>query len=333
MTPSTLWVFMKIRLFYFSFALLALASVSFSENQATSKKPLDREIAVTFDDLPAVSTQRDIGTWKEITTKLLKTILSNRIPAIGFVNENKLISEGQRDEARVGLLRMWINAGLELGNHTYSHRSLNTAPLDEFESDAIRGEQTVQALLAENGKKLRYFRHPFLHTGRSLETKKAFESFLGGRGYRIAPVTIDNSDWIFARAYDNAHDAKDDRAMKQVADAYVPYMERKIDYWERQSVALFGREIKQILLVHANSINADHFDDMARMLRNRGYRFITLDEALKDNAFTSADTFTGAAGISWIHRWAITRGVSKDFFKGEPATPEFVMKLAGVTSE
>ena len=324
---------MKIKLLYFSFALLALVTVSFSANQGTSKRSLDREIAVTFDDLPAVSTKRDIGTWKEITTKLLKTISSNRIPAIGFVNENKLIPDGQHDEARVALLRMWIAAGLELGNHTYSHRSLNSTPLEEFESDTIRGEETVSRLLREKGKKLRYFRHPFLHTGRSLETKKAFESFLGGRGYTIAPVTIDNSDWVFARAYDNARDANDNRAMKQVADAYVPYMERKIDYWERQSVALFGREVKQILLVHANSINADHFDDMIRMLRKRGYRFITLDEALKDTAFTSPDIFTGAAGISWIHRWAITRGVSKDFFKGEPVTPEFVMKLAGVTSE
>jgi len=324
---------MKIKLVYFSFALLALVTVSFSAHQGTSKKSLNREIAVTFDDLPAVSTQRDIGTWKEITTKLLKTFSSNRIPAIGFVNENKLISDGQRDETRAALLRMWINAGLELGNHTYSHRSLNNTPLEEFESDTIRGEETVTGLLTEKGKKLRYFRHPFLHTGRSLETKKAFESFLAGRGYTIAPVTIDNSDWVFARAYDNAHDAKDERAIKQVADAYVPYMERKIDYWERQSVALFGREVKQILLVHANSINADHFDEMVRMLRKRGYRFITLDEALKDNAFTSADTFTGASGISWIHRWAITRGVAKDFFKGEPTTPEFVMKLAGVTSE
>ena len=324
---------MKIKLLYFSFALLALVTVSFSANQGTSKRSLDREIAVTFDDLPAVSTKRDIGTWKEITTKLLKTISSNRIPAIGFVNENKLIPDGQHDEARVALLRMWIAAGLELGNHTYSHRSLNSTPLEEFESDTIRGEETVSRLLREKGKKLRYFRHPFLHTGRSLETKKAFESFLAGRGYTIAPVTIDNSDWVFARAYDNARDANDNRAMKQVADAYVPYMERKIDYWERQSVALFGREVKQILLVHANSINADHFDDMIRMLRKRGYRFITLDEALKDTAFTSPDIFTGAAGISWIHRWAITRGVSKDFFKGEPVTPEFVMKLAGVTSE
>jgi len=68
-------------------------------------------------------------------------------------------------------------------------------------------------------------------------------------------------------------------------------------------------------------------------LPKRGYRFITLDEDLKDGAYFSADTFTGTGGISWIHRWAITRGVSKDFFKGEPTTPEFVMKLAGVTSE
>jgi len=315
--------------------LLVLTTTPFASGRQTqtSHVATQREIAVTFDDLPAVSTQRDIATWKEITNKLIKTISSNRIPAIGFVNENKLISDGRRDEARAALLRMWINAGLELGNHTYSHRSLNNTPLEEFESDTIRGEQTVTGLLTEKGKKLRYFRHPFLHTGRSLETKKAFESFLAGRGYTIAPVTIDNSDWIFARAYDNARDASDDRAMKQVADAYVPYMERKIDYWERQSVALFGREVKQILLVHANAINADHFGDLVRMLRKRGYRFISLDEALKDSAYASADTFTGAAGISWIHRWAITRGVAKDFFKGEPVTPEFVMKLAGVTSE
>jgi len=299
----------------------------------TSHPTTQREIAVTFDDLPAASTRRDIRTWKEINTNLLKTISSNRIPVIGFVNENKLLVDGQRDENRIDLLRMWIRAGLELGNHTFSHRSLNNTPLEDFESDVIRGEQTIQSLLAENGKKIRYFRHPFLQTGRSLEIKHQFESFLAARGYTIAPVTIDNSDWIFARAYDNARDAGDQQAMESVGDAYVPYMERKIDYWEHQSIALFGREIKQVLLVHANSINADYFGEMVRMLRKRGYRFITLDEALQDSAYASADTFTGTGGISWIHRWAITRGVPKDFFKGEPTTPEFVMKLAGVTSE
>jgi peptidoglycan/xylan/chitin deacetylase (PgdA/CDA1 family) len=288
---------------------------------------------VTFDDLPVVGTRRDIAAWKEITAKLLMTFTSGRIPIIGFVNENKLLSEGKRDEARVQVLRQWVDAGFELGNHTFSHLSFYNTPLEEFEADVIRGEEVTRSLLAEKGKKLRYFRHPYLNTGRSLENKHKFESFLASRGYTIAPVSIDNSDWIFARAYDNARDAKDPAAMKQVADAYVPYMEQKIAYWEQQSVALFGREIKQILLVHANSINADRFGDLVEMMRRRGYKFITLEEALKDRAYTSEDKFTGAAGISWIHRWAITRGVAKDFFKGEPATPDFVKKLAGVTSE
>jgi len=324
---------MKTRILIITLLLVFSTNPFVSGQGGTSHPATQREIAVTFDDLPAASNRRDIGTWKEINTNLLKTISSNRIPVIGFVNENKLLVDGQRDENRIELLRMWIRAGLELGNHTFSHRSLNSTPLEEFETDVIRGEQTIQSLLAEKGKRIRYFRHPFLQTGRSVEIKHQFEAFLSARGYTIAPVTIDNSDWIFARAYDNARDAGDQQAMKNVGDAYVPYMERKIDYWEHQSIALFGREIKQVLLVHANSINADRFDEMVRMLRKRGYQFITLDEALKDRAYASADTFTGAGGISWIHRWAITRGVPKDFFKGEPTTPDFVMKLAGVTSE
>jgi hypothetical protein len=68
------------------------------------------------------------------------------------------------------------------------------------------------------------------------------------------------------------------------------------------------------------------------MMERRGYRFITLADALTDEAYKSDDTFTGPAGISWIHRWALTRGVKDDFFRGEPRTPAFVMKEAGVAS-
>jgi hypothetical protein len=85
--------------------------------------------------------------------------------------------------------------------------------------------------------------------------------------------------------------------------------------------------------VHANAINADHFKDIIAMLQKRGYRFITLQNALSDKAYASPDTFTGPGGISWLDRWAITRKEPATFFAGEPRTPEFVMKLAGVQSE
>jgi peptidoglycan/xylan/chitin deacetylase (PgdA/CDA1 family) len=252
-------------------------------------------------------------------------------PAIGFVNEGKLAPEGTREAARVALLEAWLDAGMDLGNHTYSHRSLNRIALEEFERDTVRGEEAARALLERRGRKLRYFRHPFLHTGRSLEVKHGFESFARGRGYRIAPVTHDNGEWIFALAYAKAGNAGDAAAQKRAIDSYISYMEAKFDYWERTSRALFSREISQVLLIHANSLNADAYPELARMMTARGYRFVPLAEALEDPAFRSPDTFTGAGGISWLHRWTRTEG--KTPLPGEPVVPKPILDAAGVDGE
>jgi peptidoglycan/xylan/chitin deacetylase (PgdA/CDA1 family) len=313
--------------------ILILAVAACVQTISGGPSPQRREVAITFDDLPVNSTLHDYKSWADITNKLLTTFKRSKTPVIGFVNETKLYSNAQLDPARVALLKAWLDAGLELGNHTYSHHSLNSTALADFESDVLRGETLTRGLMAQRRKQLRYFRHPFLHTGRSVETRDQFVSFLHSHGYSVAPVTIDNSEWIFARAYDNARDTNNLAAMKQVADTYVPYMEAKFAYYENQSRKLFGRDIKQVLLLHANAINADHFKDIVTMLQKRGYKFITLEDALSDKAYASPDTYTGPSGISWLDRWALTRAVPKDFFQGEPRTPAFVMKLAEVQSE
>lgn len=291
-----------------------------------------RYIAVTIDDLPVVSLQRAITVQRRITKNILKHIRKAEVPAIGFVNERKLFQDGKRDEDQIDLLRMWLNGGLELGNHTYSHKSLHNIPIKEYEAEILRGEIITRQLLEKNGMRMRYFRHPYLNTGLNLQVKKDLDVFLRKHEYQIAPVSIDNSDWIFARAYDISIGKKDSKLKMKIGRAYVPYLEAKMHYWERQSVKLFGREIKQILLLHANSINADYFDDVAEMLKKRGYKFITLEESLTDEAYKLPDTFTKRAGISWLHRWALEKG-RENVLPNEPRVPPFVMKAAGLTSE
>lgn len=292
----------------------------------------NRFIAVTIDDLPVVSKQKDLNVRREITRKLLNHIKKAKIPAIGFVNEGKLYANEKRVETEVDLLRQWLDAGLELGNHTRSHMNLHANPLEKYTEDILKGETVTKELLAAKNKQIRYFRHPYLFTGLDLETKQKLGAFLAENNYTIAPVTIDNADWIFARAYDNALEKNDKKLMKQIGDAYVPYLEAKMDYWERQSFKLFNREPKQILLLHANSINADYFDDVAGMLRKRGYQFVTLENALTDEAYKLPDNFTKRAGISWLHRWALDKG-RETVLPNEPKTPDFVLKAAGVDSE
>lgn len=297
-----------------------------------AQKTPQRFVAVTIDDLPVVTTRRDLRTRQEITRNLLKLVKKAKVPAIGFVNESKLYKDEKRVEQEVDLLRAWTDAGLELGNHTYSHVNIANVPLEKYKEEILKGEIVTKELLAAKNRKMRYFRHPYLWTGLSLETKSELGNFLGEHEYTIAPVTIDNSDWIFARAYDNAFDKGDKKLMKDVGAAYISYMASKTEYWERQSVKLFGREIKQVLLLHANYINSEYFGELARMYKKRGYKFVSLDEALKDEAYKLPDNFVRRNGISWLHRWALDKGKG-NVLADEPKTPDFVLKAAGVESE
>lgn len=315
----------------FIFLFAATITIGVYSHYRSSKSAAHREVAITFDDLPVVSARPDIAAHQEITTKLLKSLTSNKVPAVGFVNEDKLLNRGEREAQRVALLRQWLDAGFELGNHTFSHIDLHTTPLSAFEEDVVRGEMVTKALLSEKNMQLRYFRHPYLHTGRDLETKLALESFLARRGYRVAPVTIENSDWTFANAYDQAVERGDKPMMQRIAQEFISSMEREFESYERQSVDLFGHEIKHVLLLHANALNADHFDALARMMKRRGYSFITLEQALTDKAYQSPDTYTGDGGITWLHCWAITKGMEPGSFRSKPTVPDFVMKEARLT--
>lgn len=292
---------------------------------AQSRNPnvsVHRAIAVTFDDLPSAYGNDDLKRMSEVTKTLLQKIKANNVPAIGFVNESKLHGRGELN-ARTALLRMWLDAGLELGNHTFSHINIDNVPLGAYEKDVIRGETVIRKLLAEKGMKLRYFRHPQLHTGPTLEYKKELERFLAARGYTIAPVTIDNNDFMFGALYGDAKASGDRETMKRVADAYVAYMENVFDFFEKLSVESLGYEVKQTLLLHASDLNADHFDDLVLMMKRRGYTFISLEDALKDRAYGLPDA-QAMKGLSWIHRWRLAKGLPLEM---EPSEPEFITRL------
>ena len=167
------------------------------------------------------------------------------------------------------------------------------------------------------GGRPRFFRHPTLNTGRDLATKAAVERFLAAHGYAVAPVTIDNDEYLYALAYDRAR-ARGDRAqMDRLGRDYLRYMAEVFAYYEGLARSVLGREPAQVLLLHANALNADWLDELATMIAGRGYRAVTLDEALTDSVYALPDEYIGPRGPSWLERWARTRGI-------DPGTPPAV---------
>lgn len=309
--------------------LLVFFGCCFGIPAAAARKPV-RTVAVTFDDLPG-SSIRDFAAKRAFNEKLVASVKRQGVPAIGFVNEGQCYDGETFEPSRVEILRLWTDAGFELGNHTRTHGDFNTLSIEDIKRDVTEGEAITRRLLGTTSWTLRFFRHPFLHTGGNAEKKKAIETFLAERGYRVAPVTIDDEDWIFARAYELALMDGDTKLQQRIRDAYVPYLATVFDYYERQSVVLFGREISQILLLHSNQLNADTFDDVAKMLRRRNYRTIPLEAALNDPAYATPDEYHGPAGISWFHRWVLGAGKKQLLVPNEPHSPGFVRVASRLT--
>lgn len=310
-------VSMKIAIF---FSVLAFTVGAFGQT---------RQVCFTYDDLPVVNYGiTDSSYQKQLTDRLVSALVKNHIPAIGFVNERKMYNKGLVNPFQAGLLRTWADHGLDLGNHTFSHPDYNTVTYREFTKDVLRGEILTRKLLQGQGKSLKYFRHPFLHVGDTKAKADSLGDFLKEHKYTVAPVTIDNEDYLFALAYHRANSQKDTALMRQIGADFLSYIEAKVKYYERQSVTLFGREIPQILLLHASLLNADHVDALATLFRKNGYAFVTMDKALEDDAYRTKITVYGKWGISWIDRWAMSMGKKGEFFRGEPETPEYIVELS-----
>jgi len=293
-----------------------------SASAAPSPQP-SRSVAITIDDLPA-SGNMPARELTEMTAKLLGTLREQKVPAIGFVNEIRLFRPGEMDE-RTKALALWLDDGFDLGNHTFSHTSLNQAGLQAWEDDVIQGEPLLKLLLAQHKQKLQFFRHPYLDAGRDLKTRREAEAFLSARGYRVAPVTIDAWDWYFAGVYDEARHRSDTALEAEVVRSYLAYTDAVFAYSERLSHETVGYEPRQILLLHATQLEADHIGDVIELIRKRGYRFITLTEALLDPAYSLPDTYVSDEGRSWLEHWAITQGKPP---QGAPEFPKWVEEKA-----
>jgi beta-lactamase regulating signal transducer with metallopeptidase domain len=288
-----------------------------------------RRVAVTFVALPMVHTWYQPRAEKDLK-QLLASLRANDVHAVGFVNAAQLYEDGALSEWRVGLLRAWLDAGMELGSEGFSHPNLYDTPLEDYKRDVLRGEELTGRLAKERGARLRYFSYPYLNVGANRETKEAFEKFLAARDMKIHKVTIDNLDWLFGKAYADARRNDDEATMRRIADEYVPYMERVFDFYESLSRDTLGYEPPQVLMLTANALNCAKFDDLAAMLKRRGYTFVTLDEATADRAYQQPDTYTGAWGISWLQRWAMAKGAS---FRDEPQLSPYMEQFDTYTKK
>lgn len=282
-----------------------------------------RAVAITIDDLPYVGQPDDIGRAREVVEAMTAALREHGAPAEGFVTGTRVWVEGETDE-RLELLRTWRDAGVGLGGHGFHHVSFQTTPYLEYLDEAIAGLRFPIEIMAEVGGRVRYYRHPFNHTGPDAESKQRFIDDLAARGVESVPFTVEHADYVFSALWDDARAVGDEEGAARLLEAYLGHLDTAFDFAESLAEETFGRAIPQVFLIHSNGINGAALGAMLERLAARGYRFVPLEEALADPAYATPDTYVNRFGVSWLHRWRHGMGLP-NALRHEPDPPAWVM--------
>ena len=292
-------------------------SVVNADNTSKTKK-----LAVGFVSIPTNRASRADKSFDETPRLLIEKLNRHKVPAIGFVL-GAMISDGDKiSNEKADIIRLWRDAGLEVGIGNYKHIWFYDTPFDEYAAGVEKNAEITNKILSEKNEKVRYFSYPFLNTGKTNEDHQRFEAWLEARNLNSVKYTVDNSEWMYSWAYDAAREANDTGKMIEIRADFLKYMSEMFDHYERYSQEMFGRDINQTMVLTPSRLVADTADELFGMLEKRGYEFVSMNEAQSDTAYQTPENFAGIkAGISWFERWQATQG--KELLK-EPEVSETV---------
>jgi len=305
------------------FCLVAILAAVGSGPGHSQRRESGKRVALTFDDIPLGQGQPGTRCNREallaVSERITRALLDVNAPSAAFITTGNVCDQ-LRNPVLGQVVQTWERAGAVVGNHGHRHLSLSRVGLGEYTADLHRADSLIHSA-SRSYRATRYFRHPFLHVGADSATAHALQGWLDTGGFRVAPVTIDNNEWVYAQAYTRALGRSDSTMMRRLVPAYLEHIDHAFAFAESMAVRILGEEIPQILLLHANELNRDHLREVLRLIERRGYRFIGLEEALAHPAYRRTNYYYGRWGISWLLRWSPDSTVWK---MDLPAVPPWV---------
>jgi peptidoglycan-N-acetylglucosamine deacetylase len=263
-------------------AAILLATAISVEGQTT------KQMAITFDDLPFGYTRTlTIEQRRDAVARVLATLRTHRITAAMFV-----VGSGLNDQNR-DFIDAVAAAGHTIGNHSFSHRDFGTMSVEDYAIDIQKGGDAIKPWL----KGPHFFRYPFLRQGDTAEKRDAILNWLSLRGIRVAPVTIDNDDFVYNQ---RLVDAMAEGRTTDVRDEYLGHMLKMADVYDAKARSLVGRPIKHVLLLHMNYLNALYLDELLQRFRASGWSFIPFEDALTDEVYALKYEHEGARGAGHL---------------------------------
>jgi peptidoglycan/xylan/chitin deacetylase (PgdA/CDA1 family) len=263
-----------------------------ARSQGESGQKATKEICITFDELPVAESFTDVDR-VAVTDAILEALKQHQVKGAGFV-------VGSRIGNNYDLLGKWLNDGHRLGNLTYSHQDFHEMDAETFLADVVAGSDAIETMLSGFGQKKRYFRYPFLHYGNTVDKKRQAQSFMEEYGINIAHVTVVVEDYLYNLTVEKSGGELDSADHDQLLSEYITHVLDEVARAEGLAREIVQRPCHQILQLRANQLNALVLDELLTALEENDYKFVSLDEALKDKLFDAPEAYFGMRGAGYL---------------------------------
>ncbi|WP_028384262.1 polysaccharide deacetylase family protein [Legionella moravica] len=224
-----------------------------------------KEIAITIDDLPFVGEYRNFH-----LNMMMNTMKEQQIPATGFI----IAKEVRNDNWEI--LQKFRDSGFGLGNHTYSHANLNILKTKEYIKEIKKADTILAPVLTEP----KYFRYPYLAMSSGSKKNKIL-CYLAKKNYQVAPITIDSKDFVFNQRLLSVPEVNRRDYLGEMKPFYLDFIWQQTVKAEEHTEYHHNPDQAQILLIHANLLNAYVLPDIINLYKEKGYTFVNLEDALK----------------------------------------------------
>lgn len=278
-------------------------------------------VALTFDDLPTHGVLPPGMSRTDLAKSLIETLRAHRAPRVyGFINAKAMVERPEDGQ----VLRLWRDAGFPLGNHAWSHMDLAVNTAEAFQQDVVANEDTLKTLM--DSEDWHWFRYPYLREGDTPEKHRAVLGFLKGRGYKVAQVTLDFNDYTYNGPYARCLAKNDTASIDWLKQSYLTRAEESLTRGQEASRALFGRDIKHVMLLHIGGFETVMLPRLLELLETRKFTLIPLDEAVSDPAY--ATTF--ALPADWNGTFLQQLARARQMPPPKTLDPDLFAKLAAM---
>ena len=262
--------------------LLVATTLAASACTTIEQRAVAPKLAITVDDLPLHGPLPARTDELEVAKQMIAALKAAGAKDVyGFFNGNWTV----RQPRTAAVLSAWRGAGFPLANHGWSHRSVDEATAAEYEQEIARNEPLLERLGSRTD--WRWFRYPYLHEGQNVAKRDAVRSILARRGYRIASVTMDFSDWQWAAPYARCRDSGDEASIAQLEALYLAAARENAHFSRALSQGVYGRDIPYVLLVHVGAFSARMMPRLLALYREMGFQFVSLPQAEADPAYAA----------------------------------------------